>query len=360
MEDKIGLPIPQQISNILVIRPGALGDFVLTLPVFAYLRRQFPQARIEVMGYSSIAEMIVGRYYADGFARFDQPEVSYLFLDDLPLPECLEKYLSRFDMIISFLQERVFVENLRRVSTGCVLSQNPLPQPNGTTHAVEHLLSAVGGWGEATAEERTPRVFLKEEDKEWASDFLDKHLNHSTPIVAMHLGSGGRKKCWPVEGFICLAFYLRKELGVQLLLVSGPADEEVTGDFLNYTQPRPPLLHNLPLPKLAAILERCDLFIGNDSGVTHLAAATGVATLALFGPTSPAVWGPRGERVRIVQGNPPQADCSPCSPEERGRCQRPACMEVITVGQIIRTVEEVLGIACPNSPCHSERSEESS
>ena len=65
MEYKIGLPIPQQISNILVIRPGALGDFVLTLPVFAYLRRKFPQARIEVMGYPSIAEMIVGRYYAD-------------------------------------------------------------------------------------------------------------------------------------------------------------------------------------------------------------------------------------------------------------------------------------------------------
>jgi ADP-heptose:LPS heptosyltransferase len=192
-------------------------------------------------------------------------------------------------------------------------------------------------------EEGLPRIFLTEADRVWASAFLDRHLAPSRPIVALHPGSGGRKKCWPVEGFICLAHYLRKELGVQLLLVSGPADEEVTNHFLNHAGHPPEAdnlpLHNLPLPQLAAVLERCNLFVGNDSGVTHLAAATGTPTLSLFGPTDPAVWGPRGKGVRILQG---KAECSPCSPEERRLCQGPVCMEVITVGQVISTAEEIL------------------
>jgi ADP-heptose:LPS heptosyltransferase len=329
--------------NILVIRPGALGDFVLTLPVLACLRRKFPHAHIEVMGYPSITEIAVGRHYADRTSRFDSPEVAYLFLKVAKLPEDLTRYLQHFDPIISFLGDGVFAENLKRVGKGYVVSHNPSPAAN--QHIVDHLLSALGRWGDVSQGERTPRVFLTGEDRQWASDFLDRHLiRGAVPLVALHPGSGGRKKCWPVENFTYLTSHLKKELGVQILLVSGPADEETTRHFLNHMRPRPPVLHNLPLPKLAAVLEKCSLFIGNDSGVTHLAAATGTPTIALFGPTDPAVWGPRGERVKIIRG---EVGCSPCDPEERGRCQRNRCMEVIHPEEVFETVESIVKAACP-------------
>lgn len=335
-----------EFSNILVIRPGALGDFILTLPVLAYLRRKYPQAHIEIMGYPSIAEIAAGRYYADKVFRFDHPEVAYLFLKDALLSEGLSRHLSGFDMIVSFLSNDVLIENLKRASSGYVLSHDPLPKANEATHIIDHLLSALGppqAEEDVTPEERTPRIFLTEEDRQWASDFLNKHrINRSTPTVALHPGSGSRKKCWPVESFVHLALHLRKELEAQLLLVSGPADEEATRYFLNHVPVQAPALYNLPPPKLASLLETCALFLGNDSGITHLAAATGTATVALFGPTDPAVWGPRGKGVKIIQGNPPQADCSPCSPEERGRCVRSTCMEAIPPGQVIEAAEKGL------------------
>ncbi|MFN3466576.1 MAG: glycosyltransferase family 9 protein [Candidatus Brocadiales bacterium] len=298
------------------------------------------------MGYPSLTKIAVGRHYADKAVRFDHPEVAYLFLRDTPLPEGISRYLSGFDMIVSFLRDAVFTENLKRLSRGHVLPHHPLPQANGHIHIVDHLLSALGGWQDVTPGERISRVFLTGEDRQWASDFLDRHLiNSESPVVALHPGSGGRKKCWPIENFTALALHLRNELDAQLFLVSGPADEESTSHFLNHVGAQHAVpLHNLPLPGLAAVLERCHLFVGNDSGVTHLAAATGATTLALFGPTDPAVWGPRGESVSVIQG---KVACSPCSPEERGHCQRARCMEIIHLREVIKTAERILKTACP-------------
>ncbi len=298
------------------------------------------------MGYPSVTEIAVGRFYAIKDFCFDHPDISYLFLKEGPLPDSLTRYLNSFDMIVSFLTDGVFTENLKRVSRGYVLSHDPFPRANANIHIVDHLLSALGGCRDVTQEERIPRVFLKEENKLWASDFLDRHFtNRAAPIVALHPGSGGRKKCWPVENFVSLALHLKKEMEAQLLVVSGPADEEVAKYLLNNfllvgasaSGGLVPLL-NLPLPKLAALLEKCNLFVGNDSGITHLAVATGTNTLALFGPTDPAIWGPRGKCVKIIRG---KVACSPCSSEERGRCQRPICMEAISPREVIETAEEI-------------------
>ncbi len=319
-----------------MIRPGALGDFVLTLPVFAYLRRKFPEYHIEVMGYTHITDIAEGRYYVNKSFRFDHPEAAYLFLKAIPIPEGLTRYLSSFDIIISFLKNDIFVDNLRRTSAAMVLSHDPFPKGNEPIHIVDHLLLP---WPDVTSQERVPKLLLTESDQQWASDFMDKHsINPEAPLVALHPGSGSHKKCWPVENFVSLAIGLRKELEAQFLLVSGPADEESTGYFLKHVSPLPLTLYNLTLPKLAAILERCSLFIGNDSGVTHLAAATGVNTIALFGPTDPKIWGPRGKRVIILQG---ELDCLPCTQEEKINCTRPSCMEVIHPEQVIATVKKV-------------------
>ncbi|MCA1553814.1 MAG: glycosyltransferase family 9 protein, partial [Chloroflexi bacterium] len=118
--------------------------------------------------------------------------------------------------------------------------------------------------------------------------------------VAMHVGSGGAHKRWSLDNFFALAERIVVEGNRRVLLMHGPAE-----DLRELIQHRPAdgaaVVGTNSLSDAAALLELCSLYIGNDSGITHLAAALGVPTLALFGPTDPAIWGPRGTRVRIVR-----------------------------------------------------------
>jgi ADP-heptose:LPS heptosyltransferase len=93
------------------------------------------------------------------------------------------------------------------------------------------------------------------------------------------------------------------------------------------------------LRTLAALLRRGKCFIGNDSGITHLAAAVGTPSIALFGPTDPGVWGPRGENVSIIRG---ETDCSPCTPETLRGCTRQRCLENIKVETVFKVMERII------------------
>jgi ADP-heptose:LPS heptosyltransferase len=145
-------------------------------------------------------------------------------------------------------------------------------------------------------------------------------------VVALHPGSGGAAKCWPPPRFAALAARLW-QAGLLPLLIAGPADEAVLARLLAEIAPlaahpapsspssaplarpvRPlpsvlPVARDLPLPVLAGVLARCHAFVGNDAGVSHLAALVGCPTLALFGPTDPAVWAPVGRHVRVVRAH---------------------------------------------------------
>jgi ADP-heptose:LPS heptosyltransferase len=123
----------------------------------------------------------------------------------------------------------------------------------------------------------------------------------SLPRLAIHLGSGSTRKNWPTESWVHLVSEIEK-LASELIVVTGEADRRLTAAFLGRFRPhKVKVCDSLPLPALAAELHRCRLFVGNDSGVTHLAAAVGTRTVALFGPTDPAVWRPLGAHVTVVQ-----------------------------------------------------------
>jgi heptosyltransferase-3 len=108
-------------------------------------------------------------------------------------------------------------------------------------------------------------------------------------FLALHPGSGAPAKTWPTDRFLALAAVLSP--GRPWLLVRGPAESAVSAP------PGAVVAHELPLRVLGAVLARAGLFVGNDSGVSHLAAAAGAPTLSLFGPTTPEVWSPLGPRV---------------------------------------------------------------
>jgi ADP-heptose:LPS heptosyltransferase len=106
---------------------------------------------------------------------------------------------------------------------------------------------------------------------------------------------------WPVEKFAVLGRWIADELAARLLIVEGEADGEVVGKLAQMLSSRVAArAKGLKLVELAAVLERCACFVGNDSGISHVAAATGTPTVAMFGPASSALWEPRGDRVRVV------------------------------------------------------------
>ncbi len=309
--------------RILIIRSGALGDFVLTLPVLRALREAAPEAHVEVVGRPATLEVAHGRYYADAIRSIDRADFAPLFAPEgEPSPE-VGAYLVAFDLILSYLPDRdgLFRKNLERVGVRRLICGDPIPGPGETRHIVDRLAEPVEQEG-IPVRDRVPRLFLNEADRRRAEAFLEAS-GVSAPFYAVHPGSGGARKRWPPGRFARVA----EAMDVPVVVPCGPADEEVVARMISEMRVAPVVARHLPLPVLAGVLARCQVYLGNDSGVTHLSAASGAPVVALFGPTDSRVWGPKGGRVRILQGD---AEL----PEE----QR---LEAIEVEEVVRAVREM-------------------
>ncbi|MGC8787845.1 MAG: glycosyltransferase family 9 protein, partial [Anaerolineae bacterium] len=246
----------------------------------------------------------------------------------------LRHYLDHFDLIISYATapEHVFARNLMRVAQGQVICWDARPSQNMRMHMSAYLLQPLRSLG-VTENVDLPHIMLTEGDRREAEQWWQEHGLAGRLTVAIHPGSGSAAKNWPAERFAAVARHLRQEQGMQILLVSGPADEAVIAAVERDLGGQSYVLaHELPLPLLAGLLARCWAYVGNDSGISHLAAAVGTRVVAIFGPTDAAVWAPRGALVRVVQAAVP---CAPCSVERRRDCSRRVCLEAVTVEGVV-------------------------
>jgi len=293
-------------NRILVIRGGAIGDFMLTLPALKALRDAWPRAHIEILGYKHIAVLAENRFYAQAVRSIEYGPLSKFFSRTSELPAELANYLASFDLIISYLYDpdRVFENNLRRCGVENLLCGPPKIIENAG-HAARQLALPIEKIGIRVAD-LSEKVFLSIEDRQFASEFV---RSFQQPIVAIHPGSGGKEKNWPLENWIALFSREGRLSGVQgkgerrccsLVVISGEADKTQTEQLEREWKDRDVgFAKNLPLPHLAAVLES-SIFIGHDSGISHLAAAAGANCILLFGPTNPDVWAPKNKNVRVL------------------------------------------------------------
>jgi ADP-heptose:LPS heptosyltransferase len=179
-------------------------------------------------------------------------------------------------------------------------------------------------------------------DREWGKDFwMGRGLSpeERSRVIILHPGSGSRKKIWPLRHFLDLFRHLQTQLKGKFLIVLGPAEgPEVERAFEEMTSPHLILARGLSLVQLASVMEGCRLFIGNDSGISHMAVALGLPTIAIFGPTDPRVWSPRGEKVEVVRRGIP---CSPCAEERFFLCKDFECLSRIEVGDVLKSVRSM-------------------
>lgn len=284
-------------GRILVIRGGAIGDFILTLPAISLLREAFPDAHIEILGYPHITAVADGRHYADATQSIESSRLAGFFNPKADLDPDLCEYFAGFQQVISYLfdPDGFFAGNLRRAGVRNLIEGNP--KIGDHTHAAAQLAAPLEGLA-LFLESNAARIHPSVADREAATALIP---DSQSPPVAIHPGSGGARKNWPVDRWIELARHLTRG-GLPLVVVGGESDgeqlprlrTELQGADVRWAE-------HLPLPVLGAVFERCRLFVGHDSGISHLAAAAGTNCVLLFGPTDPSVWAPENPGVHIVK-----------------------------------------------------------
>ena len=286
-------------NRILVIRGGAIGDFILTLPALKALRDARPQAHMEILGYKHIAVVAEKRFYAQAVHSIEHGPLARFFARNSELPAELADFFASFDLIVSYLYDpdRIFETNLRRCGVHNLIC-GPGRVVENACHAARQLARPIEQL-RINVVDFAERIFPSIEDREFALEFL---ASVPPPIIAIHPGSGSAKKNWPLENWIGLFSPDSRFADLQrLLVVSGEADKAQTDRLEREWKNRDVrFARNVPLPRLAAVLER-SIFIGHDSGISHLAAAAGANCILLFGPTDPDVWAPKNENVRVLR-----------------------------------------------------------
>lgn len=282
--------------RITLVRSGGLGDTLLLLPALQWLRERLPAARLTLVG-SAWAEALRPLIpFPLEVARFDSPRLVRLFVGESPGD--MPTFFRAADAVILYTSDpgSLFVRNASRACTGPVVVWPVSPPPG--RHATAHLLEPLAALRLDVADLPAPAPDVPAAVRDWGRRWLDERLGPGVQPTAIHPGSGGRRKCWPPDRFAELV----ERLPSPLLLLRGPADHGLCQDLQQRLQPatRLAVADALGLPEVAALLVHCVRYVGNDSGITHLAGALGVPTLAIFGPSDPAVWAPLGTQVTLV------------------------------------------------------------
>jgi heptosyltransferase-2 len=279
--------------KILVVRGGALGDFLLTLPVLAALRRHFPNSPLEILGYERIASLAVAGGLADRVSALESPALATFFARDGVLQPHETQYFARFDLIVSYVYdpEMVFQTNVSRCNgTAQFLIGPHRPDESADLHATKALLRPLEILGVKDADP-CPRLVLPGLAKPFAITRL-----------AVHPGSGSPQKNWPEPKWDALLQRLAVMTQCHFLLIGGEAEGARCERLAAMLPPnRTHLAQNLPLVELAQTMRSCAAFTGHDSGITHLAAALDLPGLVLWGPSNETVWQPISKRMRILR-----------------------------------------------------------
>jgi ADP-heptose:LPS heptosyltransferase len=318
-------------TRALVWHQGALGDLILSLPALHAIKAGGKAACLHLISKTGIADILIHNRLADEVSSVDEGLYADFFIDG-PVSSRAAEFLGKFRSAFVFMKnvDEVFAENLRRHIPECFFIRT-VPPEGRTIHVsslqVGQLLQC--GIGEKGMPPLQAKSFL--------SGVHDKKA-----FITIHPGSGGKKKCWPIEKFLELMKLLDKEKKFYFYFILGPAEQrklnEISGRFISNNNINASIVADKPLSYISLLLKASSLHIGNDSGITHLASALGTPTIAVFGPTDPRVWGPLGRRAKIVMSGYP---CAPCREKDRRQCPGVGCLDAVEVGDVLSAAEMV-------------------
>lgn len=285
-------------GKILIIFPGALGDILLALPVIQAIKHRFPTAVLDFVGDVRYFGLLKCTFLFNSCFDFNSSDFITLFSPTANYPAAANFFRS-YDLAIVWLRcpgsEKQLADKLKKYGIRTVIINDPNPQPHPPIHHTRYLLNSVKQLLESQI--LVPPYFrLTGELQQFARSFFLNYPNRRWVVV--HPGSGSPCKNWSLENFAAVINQLN-ERGRGVLVPIGPA-ERSNKELLQKLCGRAVFVENLAIEKLAALFSRCSACIGNDSGISHLAALVGIPTLVLFVGTNPAIWAPWGKNVFIL------------------------------------------------------------
>jgi heptosyltransferase-2 len=312
-------------ARILVIRGGALGDLLLTFPALKAIRVAWPAASIVLSAYPPQSRLALAGQWVNELVSLDSGGAAEWFGLSGGLSREQFSFLSSFDLAISFLHdpEGYVVGHLREAGIQRIVIGTPQV---GKGHAIDHFVEVLAELGVAGIPGEGARLDLPED---CVRDGARRVEALGGDVAAIHPGSGSLRKNWPLERFAQLANAMRTAGPMRPVFVLGDAEGGM-GERLAVLAPGIPQLKGLDLVQLAGFLRNCRHYIGNDSGVTHLAAAVGIPVFAIFGATDPGTWAPRGGRVKVVDAAEPAQILEWVIGGAFAVCGVPACLRVLS------------------------------
>lgn len=306
---------------ILVIHPGALGDVLLARPVLRTFRNQFPQHELALLAGESVGVLLRNAGEVDRVFPLESKHMSELYAGVDGLHPAFRSWLGKCTIAVGWLQdtEGTMACTLRAsgVQSACLKSSQS--SDILAEHQSVRYFEALGLEGDG--EDTGNGLFLPPIVCDRGEGILRTLKWHNQrPLVVIHPGSGSARKC--VEAWrLARVIEWLSQAGMTPMLLEGPADAgPVTQVLANVTIPVP-VIRNLDLSTAAGVLSHAELYLGHDSGMTHLAAALSIPTVACFGPTNPRRWGPLGRSVSIVLG-------APCTCVMEEYCRDRVCLQI--------------------------------
>jgi heptosyltransferase-3 len=316
--------MPTARRTIVMIHPGGFGDVLLAVPAMVRLRTRFPNHRLVLCAGDQIARLLLACRIIDAWTSVQGRTCADLFAGADSVTGQVQTWLEDCDLTIGWTQDLdgKLNETLKSVGVREVIVRSPFSTAIRATHQRDRFLETINeapsdNEGDVLLTVTEPLLHLGRACLEAAGLAIGQ-----SPVV-IHPGSGSAHKCVAPKTLATVVIALQIS-GTTPVVLEGPADREPVERLLQSCVNPPIVLKGLDLLTVAGVLAHARLFVGQDSGVTHMAGLMGVRTVALFGPTDPARWAPRGGHVSVVQG-------APCLCQSWGdvrRCEEKPCLKM--------------------------------
>ncbi|MBK9309060.1 MAG: glycosyltransferase family 9 protein [Nitrospira sp.] len=318
--------------NVVVIHPGTLGDVLLAVSAIRKVASQYPHHHLLLIARASVSRLLEECRVVHEWIATESQVCSGLFAGFGEQSTELRSYLERCDVAVAWTEDadRSLANLLREYGVRQIWIQSPFSPALQRTHQRDRFLETIAassptGLGEDVLD--VPDHLIEE----GRICIARKGVPKDHALVLVHPGSGSSHKCLGHEKWASIIQQLQQR-GMSPVVLEGPADQDVVESVLSVLSTQPPVLRDLSLSLLVGVLAQTDRYVGNDSGVTHLAAMVGVRTIAVFGPTEPDRWAPSGRHVTILRG----ASCVCPTWDAVKNCHGKPCLDL--------AVEEILTV----------------
>lgn len=340
-------------SKILLIKLRYIGDTINLLPAAANIKHQLPRVHLSVMINAGAEDILRYSKYVDQLICYDREKMKY----DKSVSTKIKNNLAFFggirrdtyDLVIDFSgSDRTALitllsgaKNRWGMNYGSSLSKvcynHFFAADIHAMHIVDYQFSALQQIGFNIHDRRliidVPESILRNIEKQFP------FLNHKSFKAVLHPGARRKNRRWPPENFARIANRLKKYYGAEIILVSASDERNLLDDVAREVDGEVKIIPPLSLMQLAALIKKCDLYVGNDTGTSHLAAGAGVHIVTLFGPQFPHLWAPYTNRGETVFKN---MECTgPCNHID---ClyDENRCMTSITVDEVMGKIDHLI------------------